>query len=77
MMQRALRVPALSEGWKGSFRDLLADKPAPAPAWAGFKALRVAEVRRESATVTSFRFEGDAAAIPGQYLTLRLPSRRR
>jgi MOSC domain-containing protein YiiM/ferredoxin-NADP reductase/ferredoxin len=74
LLQRALRVPALSEGWKGSFRDLLADKEPAPPAWTGFKPLRVAEVRRESTTVTSFRFEGDTVAIPGQYLTLKLPS---
>src|SRR5690348_12218006 len=36
LLERALRVPALSEGWKGSFRDLLvkADGDAlTAPAW--------------------------------------------
>ncbi|HEY6890480.1 MAG TPA: MOSC and FAD-binding oxidoreductase domain-containing protein [Solirubrobacter sp.] len=79
-LERALRIPALSEGWKGSFRDLLAkaaDKTPEAPAWAGFMPLRVAEVRQESASVTSFRLvPGDkvetAAAAPGQYLTLRL-----
>jgi MOSC domain-containing protein YiiM len=56
LLERALRVPALSEGWKGSFRELLAkaDGGAPAaPAWTGFRPLRVAEVRRESATITS------------------------
>ena len=48
----ALQIPALSPGWQGSFRDLLAPQPdgrdadrrrAPAgrPAWAGFRALRV------------------------------------
>ena len=80
MLERALRVPALSEGWKGSFRDLLAKAeaaPAP-PAWPGFRPLRVAEVRPESATVTSFRLVADddaaeaPAADPGQYLTLRV-----
>ncbi|WP_028059596.1 MOSC and FAD-binding oxidoreductase domain-containing protein [Candidatus Solirubrobacter pratensis] len=78
-LERALRVPALSEGWKGSFRELLAKgSEAPAPAWPGFRPLRVAEIRRESTTVTSFRLvpAGDAAPSPkanaGQYLTLRL-----
>ncbi|HEY7075421.1 MAG TPA: MOSC and FAD-binding oxidoreductase domain-containing protein [Solirubrobacteraceae bacterium] len=76
-LERALRIPALSEGWKGSFRELLA-KPAAeeAPAWPGFEPLRVAEIRRESATVSSFRLvpAGDtpARARPGQYLTVRL-----
>src|SRR6478752_4044205 len=31
MLERALRVPALSEGWKGSFRDLLAKLKAAPP----------------------------------------------
>jgi ferredoxin-NADP reductase/MOSC domain-containing protein YiiM len=80
MMERALRVPALSEGWKGSFRDLLAKaQDSATPAWAGFRPLRVAEIRRESATINSFRLVAadDQAlrpeAAPGQYLTLRLP----
>jgi ferredoxin-NADP reductase/MOSC domain-containing protein YiiM/ferredoxin len=77
-LERALRIPALSEGWKGSFRDLLA-KPAEAPAWPGFRPLRVAEVRPESTTVSSFVLapeDGDPApaAVAGQYLTLRLPT---
>ena len=80
MLERALRVPALSEGWKGSFRDLLAKAKAapPPPAWSGFRALRVAEVRPESASVTSFRLvadddaAGSATADPGQYLTVRV-----
>jgi ferredoxin-NADP reductase/MOSC domain-containing protein YiiM/ferredoxin len=81
LLERALRVGALSEGWKGSFRELLAkaDGDAPAaPAWPGFQPLRVAEVRRESATITSFRLvpTGDAPSSPGvqagQYLTVRI-----
>jgi|tagenome__1003787_1003787.scaffolds.fasta_scaffold20962408_3 ferredoxin-NADP reductase/MOSC domain-containing protein YiiM/ferredoxin len=80
MLERALRVPALSEGWKGSFRELLA-KPAgdgAAPAWPGFRPMRVAEVRRESATIASFRLvpaDGDGPvpdAAAGQYLTVRV-----
>jgi hypothetical protein len=50
-------VPPLSEGWQGSFRELLAkaDRDTPtAPAWTGFQPLRVAEIRRESSTITSF-----------------------
>jgi ferredoxin-NADP reductase/MOSC domain-containing protein YiiM/ferredoxin len=81
LLERALRVPALSEGWQGSFRELLAkaDDGAPAaPAWSGFRPLRVAEVRRESSTIASFLLVptdggGSApSAAPGQYLTLRL-----
>ena len=57
LLERALHVPALSEGWQGSLRDLLvkADGDAlTAPAWSGFQPLRVAEIRRESSTITSF-----------------------
>jgi ferredoxin-NADP reductase/MOSC domain-containing protein YiiM/ferredoxin len=81
LLERALRVPALSEGWKGSFRELLAkaDGATPAaPAWTGFRPLRVAEVRRESATITSFRLvpTDEAPSTPsvqaGQYLTVRV-----
>jgi ferredoxin-NADP reductase/MOSC domain-containing protein YiiM len=80
-LERALRIPALSEGWKGSFRELLdkATGAAPAaPAWSGFRRLRVAEVRPESTTVTSFRLvppdDGlpSPAALAGQYLTVRV-----
>ena len=75
LLERALRVPALSEGWKGSFRDLL-EKDDAAPAWAGFKPLRIAEIRRESSTIKSFRLvpvdDLPAAAVPGQYLTVRV-----
>jgi ferredoxin-NADP reductase/MOSC domain-containing protein YiiM/ferredoxin len=81
LLQRALRVPALSEGWKGSFRELLAkaDRGAPsAPAWSGFQPLRVAEVFRESSTITSFLLvptedtRPTPTAAPGQYLTVRV-----
>jgi ferredoxin-NADP reductase/MOSC domain-containing protein YiiM/ferredoxin len=81
LLERALRVPALSQGWQGSFRELLA-KPAgdvsPRPAWSGFQPLRVAEIRRESSTISSFLLvptEKPATApfaAPGQYLTVRV-----
>ena len=87
-LERALRIPALSPGWRSSFETLLehereggptAGNPAsgPAPAWAGFRALRVADKRRESVNVTSLTLEpGDshslAAAMPGQFIVLRL-----
>ncbi len=84
LLERALRVPALSEGWQGSFRELLAkaDRGTPsAPAWAGFQPLRVAEIRRESSTdrVVPARADAghrlDAEAAPGQYLTVRVRPR--
>ncbi|WP_028063790.1 MOSC and FAD-binding oxidoreductase domain-containing protein [Solirubrobacter soli] len=72
-LERALRIPALSEGWKGSFRDLLAAPVQAEPAWPGFAPLRVTEVRRESAGVKSFTFAGRGAVpAPGSYLTVRL-----
>jgi len=85
-LERALRIPALSEGWKGSFRELLergggagtggrgADAP---PAWPGFRALRVRSVEPESAEVISISLEptdSDPAppGAPGQFLTVRV-----
>jgi ferredoxin-NADP reductase/MOSC domain-containing protein YiiM len=84
----ALQIPALSPGWQGSFRDLLAGpedggtasaggtEPAP-PAWPAFRKLRVTRVVRESENVCSFYLTAaDGAALPaacaGQYLTLRV-----
>ncbi len=79
LLERALRIPALSEGWQGSFQALLAkaeDQEAALPAWAGFRPLRVAAIRRESTSITSFLLEPTAEdspkALAGQYLTLRL-----
>jgi ferredoxin-NADP reductase/MOSC domain-containing protein YiiM len=78
LLERALRVPALSEGWQQSFRELLAKPEDAAPAWPGFLPLRVAEIRPESTSVTSFRLVPSAeqlakpTASAGQYLTLRL-----
>jgi ferredoxin-NADP reductase/MOSC domain-containing protein YiiM len=81
-LQRALRIPALSEGWKGSFQALLEhDGKAKAPeyvAWPGFVPLTVVEIHRESDAIVSFTLSpGDgtspaAAVLAGQYLTFRL-----
>jgi ferredoxin-NADP reductase/MOSC domain-containing protein YiiM len=80
-LQRALRIPALSDGWKGSFRELLEqaernESPQPA-AWEGFQPLEVASIERESDTVMSFRLALSngrpvVRPLPGEYLTLRL-----
>ena len=79
LLQRALRIPALSEGWKGSFRSLLeeAQRPAEGTAWEGFQPLTVTAVTRESSIITSFTLspasgQTAATAAPGQYLTFRL-----
>jgi ferredoxin-NADP reductase/ferredoxin len=49
----------------------------PAPAWAGFRPLRVTAVAEESSTIASVRLAAPsgapvAAALPGQFLTVRL-----
>src|SRR3954452_12934986 len=57
-LTRALRIPALSEGWRGSFRELLDQAPdgaVPEPAWTGLRRMRVAAIDRETATVISVR----------------------
>lgn len=88
LMRTTLDVPALSPGWQSSFRDLLAaaasGAPAAggvvgtAPAWPGFRPLRILDIAAESRTVSSFRL-GDPAgtALPpapaGQYVTVRIP----
>jgi len=88
---RALRVPALSKGWQASFQAILqlgsnaktdAGNPGlaneeQAPAWPGFKQMRVADIRKESESVTSFvlvSMEGQDLPIPqpGQFIVLRL-----
>jgi ferredoxin-NADP reductase/ferredoxin len=77
---RALRIPALSEGWQGSFRELLEQArggAVPEPAWTGMRQLRVAAIDRESTTVISVHLvplDGEPAvpARPGQFLTVRL-----
>jgi len=84
---RALRVPALSPGWQGSFRALLDEEPgsgnaglaaaSPPPAWSGFRQVTVTAITPESDSTISIRLEDPAgaplpAARPGQYLTLRV-----
>ncbi len=79
LMRKALDIPALSQGWQGSFRELIgATDGAEGPAWPGFQPLRVVGVTRESATVTSLSLASPTGApLPGaragQYLTLQVP----
>lgn len=78
-LQRALRIPALSEGWRASF-ETMAAKPVvqPTAAWAGFVPLRVAGVHRESDAIISFALKPlsdqgpPPSSLAGQYLTIRL-----
>ena len=90
-LQRVLRIPALSKGWQGSFQAMLeqdlgfkttAGNPGlaneePAPAWPGFRQMRVAGIHKESASVTSFVLAPiDRQPLPlcraGQFVVLRL-----
>jgi ferredoxin-NADP reductase/MOSC domain-containing protein YiiM len=84
-MRRLLQVPALSPGWQGSFRDLVAEIDHPRarrpetvpPAWAGFRRLRVVRLVRETEFVTSVYLRPAETGelpepLPGQYLTVRL-----
>ncbi len=90
-LERALRIPALSKGWQSSFQAMLqqdlssktaAGNPGlayeeQAPAWQGFKQMRVAQIRKESDSVTSFVLVSiDGAPLPafhaGQFVVLRL-----
>jgi ferredoxin-NADP reductase/MOSC domain-containing protein YiiM len=83
-LQRALRIPALSAGWRRSFEALLKQAPTdggasgnaglsaasgPPPAWRGFRPLRVSRKTRESGNVTSLVLEPQ----DGQPLAPALP----
>src|SRR5580698_1465267 len=86
---RALRIPALPDGWKASFEAMLKQPGAggnaglaavsPPPAWPGFRPLAVTALERETDSVVSVRLaDPDGAAVPpaapGQFLTVRLPA---
>jgi ferredoxin-NADP reductase/MOSC domain-containing protein YiiM len=90
-LQRALRVPARSKGWQNSFQAMLqqdsssttgAGNPGlayeeQAPAWPGFRQMRVARIHKESDNVTSFVLAPiDGQVLPvfqaGQFVVLRL-----
>ena len=90
-VQRVLRIPALSEGWQRSFEAMLQQDQGSektvgnpglaseeqAPAWPGFRQMRVASIRKESDSVTSFilkPIDGQPLAVcqAGQFVVLRL-----
>ena len=86
-IERALRVPALSKGWQSSLQAILSQPPGAqnaglaneeqAPAWPGFRRMKVASIRKESASVTSFILAATdgqplPVAQPGQFIVLRL-----
>jgi ferredoxin-NADP reductase/MOSC domain-containing protein YiiM len=90
-LERVLRIPALSKGWQSSFQAMLeqdlsskstvgnpglADEEQ-APAWPGFRQMRVANIHKESDSVTSFilaPIDGQPLALcqAGQFVVLRL-----
>ncbi|MCX5545210.1 MOSC and FAD-binding oxidoreductase domain-containing protein [Paraburkholderia sp. CNPSo 3076] len=90
-LERALRIEALSPGWRWSFEALLkagttgktsgnaglAPAAASYPVAPGFRPLTVAAIEQESSDVVSFTLtnangEPLQAALPGQYVVLRL-----
>ena len=90
-LQRAIRVPALSKGWQESFHAMLEQDLSSktgvgnpglayeeqAPAWPGFRQMRVASIHKESDSVTSFVLtpvDGRPLGIfpAGQFVVLRL-----
>ena len=83
-IERAVRIPALSPGWKGSFEALLRQMSQPGPqtgnpglaspeqmvtAAPGFRPLKVARINRESSSVVSLVLE----PVDGRPLTVPLP----
>ena len=95
-LEQALRIPALSAGWRSSFEVLLKKESSgdevtgnpgltsaggPAPAWPGFRPLRVSRIGRESDSVFSLELNPAdgrplAIALPGQFVVVRLRAQR-
>ncbi|HVP47884.1 MAG TPA: MOSC and FAD-binding oxidoreductase domain-containing protein [Bryobacteraceae bacterium] len=86
-LERALRIEALSPGWRSSFEALLQSQTsgnaglvpeaAAHPAAPGFRPLAVAAIDQESEDVLSLTMRSPAGqtlptALPGQYVVLRL-----
>jgi ferredoxin-NADP reductase/MOSC domain-containing protein YiiM len=76
-LERSLRVPALSPGWKTSLKAIAEQKTSeggnpglkasggPPPAWPGFRPLRIVRVDREAANVVSLSIEQtDGVSLP-------------
>jgi ferredoxin-NADP reductase len=86
-LERALRIEALSPGWRSSFEALLQSQTsgnaglvpeaAAHPAAPGFRLLAVTAIDHESADVLSLTMQSPdgqplQTALPGQYVVLRL-----
>ncbi len=87
LLERALRIEALSPGWRASFEALLRGRAsgnaglmpeaAAHPAAPGFRQLAVTAIDRESADVLSLTMHSPdrqplPESLPGQYVVLRL-----
>lgn len=81
-LQRAVAMPALPEGWRTSFRELLdRDDSSPvgvASAWSGLRPFTVVARHEESDEVSSFELapeDGVDLAVyrPGQYVSVAVP----
>ncbi|AKK26326.1 MOSC domain-containing protein [Mycobacterium sp. EPa45] len=88
-LERALAIPALSQGWKTSLQSLLEQDAEtgnsgltgvapPPPAWRGFRRLEVTGVHDESRSVRSVSLVDPAGAplpkwLAGQSIVVRLP----
>ena len=92
-LQRALRIDALSPGWRSSFEAMLQSPAATVgkgnaglmpqaashPVAAGFRPMTIAAMDWESEDVLSLTMQGPdgeplEAALPGQYVVLRVPT---
>jgi ferredoxin-NADP reductase/MOSC domain-containing protein YiiM/ferredoxin len=76
-LERSLRVPALSQGWKTSLRAIaeqntstggnpgLKASAGPPPAWRGFRPMRIKQLEHETADIVSvYLEEPDGASLP-------------
>jgi ferredoxin-NADP reductase/MOSC domain-containing protein YiiM len=87
LLERALRIEALSPGWRSSFEALLRDprdgnaglapEAAAHPAAPGFRSLAVTAIDQESTDVISLSLRSTTGqplpqAMPGQYVVVRL-----
>jgi len=90
-LEKALQIPALSKGWQSSFEAIFQQESngkttqgnpglaneEQAPAWPGFRQMKVARVQKESDSVTSFVLQSTdgqtlPVPLPGQYIVVRL-----
>jgi ferredoxin-NADP reductase/MOSC domain-containing protein YiiM len=75
--RKALRIKALSPGWRGSFEDRLAKAEVTGKTVEGFRTLVIDRIERESKSISSFYLRPEdgkelAPYMPGQFLPLRL-----